>query len=78
MSGTITNGTITAYDVWRGWGFIDGTNGTNYFFHIKNSPGFAPALGLKVQFEVTGPFKLGQKDQAVNLRRVESVGGGAS
>ena len=69
-------GTIIAYDSYRGWGFIE-SDGQKYFFHVKNSSGFAPGLGFKVQFEVVAPFKLGQRNQAVNLRKVESVGGGA-
>lgn len=69
-------GMITAYDAYRGWGFID-NDGEKHFFHVKNSPGFAPVLGAEVEFELAPPFKLGQHDQAVNLRKVESAGGGA-
>jgi hypothetical protein len=64
-------GMITAYDVPRGWGFID-SDGQKYFFHVKNSPGFVPALGMYVQFETAPPFKLGQSDQAISLREVVS------
>ena len=69
-------GKIVAFDVFRGWGWVE-SNGENHFFHVKNSPGFAPALGLEVEFETAAPFRLEQRDQAVNLRKVESVGGGA-
>ena len=64
-------GQITTYDQPRGWGFVE--NGEEkYFFHVKNSPGFTPVLGMWVEFETATPFKLGQREQAVKLR---STGG---
>jgi cold shock CspA family protein len=63
-------GKITVYDQMRGWGFITrDDNGANIFFHIKNKvPSFLPALGARVEFETAPPLKLGQKDQAINVR----------
>jgi hypothetical protein len=60
-------GTIVAYAVRKGWGYIYSEN-KNVFFHVANSPGFQPVLGMLVEFELAPPFKLGQSDQAVNLR----------
>lgn len=59
----------------KGWGYIRSEN-KNIFFHSSNSPDFHPVLGAVVEFELAPPFRLGQADQAVNLRKVESAGGG--
>jgi hypothetical protein len=69
-------GKVVAYDVIRGWGWVE-CDGEKVFFHIKNSNGFIPELGAEIEFETVAPFRLGQRDQAVNLRKVESAGGGA-
>lgn len=66
-------GKIVAFAARKGWGYIY-SDGENVFFHVANSPGFAPALDLEVEFETAPPFKLGQRDQAVNLQKVESAG----
>ena len=60
-------GIIVTHAARNGWGFIE-SNGENFFFHVKNSPNFQPVLGQNVEFELAPPFKLGQRDQAVNLR----------
>lgn len=62
-------GQIITYDAPRGWGFIE-KDGLKYFFHVKNSAGFQPVLGMFVEFQTAPPFRLGQKDQAINLREV--------
>lgn len=59
----------TAYDYRKGWGFLD-KNGERVFFHIANSPDFQVRLGMTVTFEYAPPFRLGQKDQAINLHEV--------
>lgn len=65
-------GQIVTYDAPRGWGFID-SDGGKFFFHVKNSRDFTPVLGAWVEFDTAPPFKLGQREQAMNLRA-----GGAS
>jgi cold shock CspA family protein len=63
------SGKITMYDKPRGWGFITRDDGEQVFFHVKNMvPSFLPANGARVLFETGPALKLGQKDQAVNLR----------
>jgi hypothetical protein len=69
---TVMKGMITAFDQYRGWGFIE-SDGVKYFFHVKNSPHFPPALGVEVEFETAPPFKLGQKQQAVALRVAQTA-----
>lgn len=55
-------------------GFIR-TEGTNdVFFHRTISPDFFVELGAKVEFDLAPGFKLGQPDQAINLR---NAGGAA-
>jgi cold shock CspA family protein len=68
-------GTIVAYAARKGWGYIYSEN-VNIFFHISNSPKFLPVLGAVVEFELAPPFRLGQHDQAVNLREVAIADGG--
>ena len=64
-------GIIVAFDVRKGWGFVE-SNTRKIFFHIANSPELYATLGMAVEFELAPPFKLGQPDQAVNLREVQS------
>jgi len=64
-------GQITAFDVLHGWGWIS-SDGEKFFFHVKNSPHFHVTLGAYVGFETAPPFKLGQSNQAVNLREVKA------
>ena len=66
-------GIIVAYNLRKKWGFIEKEDGTSRFFHATNSPGFEPKLGMLVRFELAAPFKLGQKDQAINLREVTNA-----
>lgn len=66
-------GIITAFTPARGWGFIVDESGKRQFFHVNNSPGFKPALGMAVEFELIPPFRLGQPDQAANLKAVEKT-----
>jgi len=77
-------GKIVIFDWRRGWGYVrcEGSagafeHGEDVFFHVSNSPDFHAALGMEVEFELAPPFKLGQLEQAVNLRKVESGVGGA-
>lgn len=65
-------GIITAYNAVKCWGFIKDENGNRQFFHADNSPDLKPELGIAVEFELGPPFRLGQPDQAVNLRRLEN------
>lgn len=70
-------GIIKAYTQKKQWGFIKDSDGGEWFFHLTNSPNFVPSLGMAVEFDLAPPFRLGQPEQAVNLRRVEeSTGGG--
>jgi cold shock CspA family protein len=66
-------GMIIAFRQTGGWGFIKDVSGEEWFFHMANAvltiPTFLPELGAQVEFELRPPFRLGQKDQAVNVRK---------
>jgi hypothetical protein len=74
-------GTIVAYAAAAGWGFVEGEiegevaggQKSKHFFHVRNSPTYQPVLGQLVEFELAPPFRLGQPDQAVNLRAVHQL-----
>jgi hypothetical protein len=68
-------GIIVANASNAGWGFVESESAdgqkSKFFFHVRNSPTYQPVLGQAVEFELAPPFKLGQPDQAVNLRPVQ-------
>jgi cold shock CspA family protein len=64
---TKVKGTIVAFNVQRGWGFIEGADGETYFYHVTNSPLYKPVLGQAVLFKIASPFKMGQREQAINI-----------
>jgi cold shock CspA family protein len=68
----IYEGTVVYFKPTNSFGFVRNDSG-EWFFHIANSPDFTPALGLRVQFELAAPLRLGQRDMAVNLRVVEGA-----
>lgn len=48
-----------------GWGFINEV----WFFHISHCvPSFVPVPGALVEFELGPPYKLGRREQAINVR----------
>lgn len=67
-------GKIVMFHPAKGWGFLS-YDDNEWFFHLSNcAAGFQPTLGALVEFEIAPPLRLGQKDQAVNVR---PVGGAA-
>jgi cold shock CspA family protein len=75
-------GIVIIYDERKQWGFIRahsaGIFGNEIFFHRSNCRS-GVSLGEEVEFEIGKPFKIGQREQAVNVRLavgvVDSVGG---
>jgi hypothetical protein len=65
-------GQVTAFDAPRGWGWVS-SDSEKYFFHVKNSPNYKIILGAYVDFDTAPPFKLGQREQALNLRDAQKV-----
>jgi cold shock CspA family protein len=69
----IYRGLVVRYDERKQWGFIQGNSGEEIFFHRANCvSGFQPQLGVDVEYEIGKPFSLGKKDQAVDVRGVQS------
>ena len=60
-------GYIWMFNQPKGWGFVKDGEGREWFFHISNTK-FVPVLGARVEFELAAPLKLGQKEQAINVR----------
>ncbi len=72
----IHKGIITLYHRNKGWGFITASSegcSEEWFFHVDNCPGYVPKLGDPVTFEIAPPISLGKKDQAVDVRPIESA-----
>jgi cold shock CspA family protein len=66
-------GMVVMYHQSKHWGFVRGNDGTEWFFHLDNcASGFQPRLGTAVEYEIGPPLALGKRDQAVNVRRVQS------
>lgn len=68
-------GTIKSWDITRGFGFISGLGGRDYFVHISNwgdGKLDAPEVGTQVEFEI-GAGSRGKKDQAINARPVKQI-----
>lgn len=66
-------GHITALTRKGTWGYVEDESGKEIFFHIANcSKNFKPEIGRVVEYELTRAFRVGQPDQAVNLRYVET------
>jgi len=66
-------GMIVMYHQLKHWGFVRENEGTEWFFHLDNcASGFLPQLSAVVEFEIAPPISLGKKDQAVNVRGVQS------
>jgi cold shock CspA family protein len=66
-------GIVVLYNQAKGWGFIKEDSGEEWFFHTSNTaPSFVPQLKARVEFEIGQPLSIGKKDQAVNVRGVQS------
>jgi len=61
-------GIIVLFDPNAKWGFVKESDGTEWFFHQNNSPGFKAFLGAPVEYIIIPPRRLGLPDQAANLR----------
>ena len=53
----------------KGWGFVKDEENREWFFHVSNTK-FVPTLGAQVEFELAAPLKLGQREQAINVREL--------
>ena len=61
-------GIVVQFNPRKQWGFIQGINGIKYFFHLDNCPkGFAPTLGMHVEYVVGPSWSLGKPDQALDV-----------
>jgi cold shock CspA family protein len=67
-------GQVTAFDAPRGWGWVTSSEGEKFFFHVKNSPKYNVVLGAMVSFDTAPAFRLGQRDQAINLQSAQEMG----
>lgn len=62
-------GIIVLFHARKMWGFIREKDGVETFFHVDNcTDGFKPELGAVVEFKLAPPLRLGQRDQAVQIR----------
>ena len=59
------NGTVKEYDKTKGFGFISGEDGEDYFFNVSNvRKGVKLREGIKVKFDIA----IGQRgDEAENI-----------
>jgi cold shock CspA family protein len=61
-------GTMQAFNVVRGFGFIVVDFRTRFFMHVSNyKSDVVPTEGLVVTFDIAPPYKPGGLDQAVNV-----------
>jgi cold shock CspA family protein len=69
-------GMVTTYFENKKYGFITDVDGISRFFHASNYSGI-PAVGVRVEFALAEPTKLGKDKQCVNVAPItESAGGG--
>jgi cold shock CspA family protein len=61
-------GTVVTYFDDRGFGFIqpDDSSGELYF-HARRFKGAPPAVGVRVEFELVPPSKIGKPEQAGHI-----------
>ncbi len=63
-------GIIKTYIPSRKFGFVQGDDGVETFFHIANSPALTPELGLRVMYDLAPPVQLGKPPMAVKLSAI--------
>jgi cold shock CspA family protein len=63
------NGRILRWNPERGFGFVQGTSGRNFFAHISGwEDSNPPVVGGEISFDVKEPLIPGKKHMAVNMR----------
>tara|TARA_B100001564_G_scaffold159368_1_gene133964 strand:+ start:4638 stop:4847 length:210 start_codon:yes stop_codon:yes gene_type:complete len=66
---TMTRGVVKEYDRLKGFGFILGEDGEDYFVHVSGLREHLKVIGLKVGQQVSFDIDIDMKgDRAVNVR----------
>ena len=72
---TIHQGIVEQFNPRKQWGFVRDIDGTKYFFHLDNcAKGFAPRLGMDVEYTVGPAYTLGKPPQALDVCSPVSAG----